>query len=76
MSSSSSPVGVSESELKLLQTLIYQECGMYFDDRRAHFLQDRLQRRLRTCNFTNFYDYYRLLTSREVSSSYRRCWRT
>jgi chemotaxis protein methyltransferase CheR len=65
MSSSSSPVGISESDLKLLQTLIYQECGMYFDDRRAHFLQDRLQRRLRTCNFTNFYDYYRLLTSRE-----------
>jgi len=42
MSSSTSPVAISESELKLLQTLIYQECGMFFDDRRAHFLQDRL----------------------------------
>jgi type IV pilus assembly protein PilK len=65
MSSSTSPIAISESELKLLQTLIYQECGMFFDDRRAHFLQDRLQRRLRTCNLTSFYDYYRLLTSRE-----------
>src|ERR1017187_5677473 len=65
MSSPSLPIAISESELKLLQTLIYQECGMFFDDRRAHFLQDRLQRRLRTCGANTFYDYYRLLTSRE-----------
>ena len=30
----------TEAELKLLQTLVYQECGMYFDERRAHFLQE------------------------------------
>jgi len=65
MSSSSSPIACTESEIKLLQTLIYQECGMYFDDRRAHFLQDRLQRRMRACSASSFYDYYRLLTSRE-----------
>jgi hypothetical protein len=64
----SAPITTSEPELKLLQTLVYQECGMYFDDRRAHFLQDRLQRRLRACNMTSFYDYYRLLTSREGRS--------
>ena len=29
-------------ELKLLQALIYQECGMYFDERRMDFLQNRL----------------------------------
>jgi chemotaxis protein methyltransferase CheR len=68
MSSPSSPIAFSESELKLLQTLIYQECGMFFDDRRAHFLQDRLQRRLRACSANSFYDYYRLLTSREGKS--------
>jgi chemotaxis protein methyltransferase CheR len=56
---------LSEPELKLLQTLVYQECGMYFDERRAHFLQDRLQRRLRACQLESFYSYYRLLTSRE-----------
>jgi chemotaxis protein methyltransferase CheR len=61
----SSPIAISEPELKLLQTLIYQECGMFFDDRRAHFLHDRLQRRLRTCGANSFYDYYRLLTSRQ-----------
>jgi chemotaxis protein methyltransferase CheR len=65
MSSFASPLAISDSELKLLQTLVYQECGMFFDDRRSHFLQDRLHRRLRSCNLTSFYDYYRLLTSHE-----------
>ncbi len=59
------PIPITEPELKLLQTLVYQECGMYFDERRAHFLQDRLQRRLKACRLDTFYSYYRLLTSRE-----------
>ena len=58
-------VAVSESDLKLLQTLVYQECGMYFDERRVHFLQDRLRRRLSATSIDTFYSYYRLLTSRE-----------
>jgi chemotaxis protein methyltransferase CheR len=58
-------IPITEPELKLLQTLVYQECGMYFDERRAHFLQDRLQRRLKACRIDSFYSYYRLLTSRE-----------
>jgi chemotaxis protein methyltransferase CheR len=58
-------IPLSESELKLLQTLVYQECGMFFDERRSHFLQDRLQRRLRACRLESFFSYYRLLTSRE-----------
>ncbi len=58
-------IPITEPELKLLQTLVYQECGMYFDERRAHFLQDRLQRRLRACRLDTFYSYYRLLTSSE-----------
>jgi len=36
---------------------------MYFDARRTHFLQDRLQRRLRECRLDSFYSYYRLLIS-------------
>jgi len=56
---------LSDSELKLLQALVYQECGMHFDSRRAHFLQDRLQRRLRECRLDSFYSYYRLLISEE-----------
>lgn len=55
----------SDAEMRLLQTLIYQECGMHFDARRAHFLQDRLQRRLKECRLDSFYSYYRLLTSNE-----------
>jgi chemotaxis protein methyltransferase CheR len=38
---------------------------MYFDERRTHFLRDRLQRRLKACQLDSFYSYYRLLTSRE-----------
>src|ERR1051325_3840745 len=63
MATATAPVRLSDAELKLLQSLVYQECGMYFDERRVHFLQDRLQRRLRVCNIDTFYTYYRLLTS-------------
>src|SRR5215468_8126408 len=53
------PVQLTEAELKLLQTLVYQECGMFFDERRSHFLKDRLQRRLKACQLDSFYSYYR-----------------
>jgi chemotaxis protein methyltransferase CheR len=56
---------LSPAELKLLQTLIYQECGMFFDERRMQFLQDRLQKRLKACQIDSFYSYYLLLTSKE-----------
>ena len=36
-----------------------------FDERRTHFLRDRLQRRVKACQIDTFYGYYRLLTSRE-----------
>ena len=58
-------VPLSENELKLLQMLVYEECGMHFDERRTHFLADRLQRRIKACQLTSFYSYYRLLTSAE-----------
>jgi chemotaxis protein methyltransferase CheR len=54
---------LSEAELRLLQSLVYQECGMHFDDRRTHFLRDRVQRRMRECHVDSFYSYYRLLIS-------------
>jgi chemotaxis protein methyltransferase CheR len=63
MSTSAVPTPLTEAELKLLQALVYQECGMHFDERRTHFLQDRLQRRLRECQLDSFYSYYRLLIS-------------
>ena len=65
MSTLTTQVPLTDPELKLLQTLVYQECGMYFDERRTHFLRDRLQRRLKACQMDSFYSYYRLLTSRE-----------
>jgi chemotaxis protein methyltransferase CheR len=65
MSTFTAQIPLSQAELKLLQTLIYQECGMFFDERRMNFLQDRLQRRIKVCNLDSFYSYYLLLTSRE-----------
>ena len=56
---------LTEAELKLLQALVYQECGMHFDERRTHFLQDRLLRRLKECRVDSFYSYYRLLISQQ-----------
>ena len=38
---------------------------MHFDERRTHFLQDRLLRRLKECRIDSFYGYYRLLISQE-----------
>jgi chemotaxis protein methyltransferase CheR len=55
--------GITDAELKLLQALVYQECGMHFDERRTSFLQNRLQRRLKECQLDSFYSYYRLLIS-------------
>jgi chemotaxis protein methyltransferase CheR len=56
---------LTDAELRLLQALVYQECGMHFDERRTHFLQDRLLRRLKECRVDSFYGYYRLLISQE-----------
>src|SRR5205807_8004464 len=56
---------LTDAELKLLQALVYQEGGMHFDERRIHFLQGRLQRRLKECQVDSFYSYYRLLISQE-----------
>jgi chemotaxis protein methyltransferase CheR len=65
MSTLTTQTPLTDAELKLLQTFIYQECGMHFDERRTHFLRDRLQRRLKACGLDSFYAYYKLLTSRE-----------
>ena len=56
---------LSDVELRLLQVLVYKECGMHFDERRTHFLADRLQRRMRVCQTPSFSSYYRLLTGSE-----------
>lgn len=68
MSTSVIPIQLSQAEQKLLQALIYEECGMFFDENRIHFLQDRLQRRLRIIGLDTFYEYYRLLMSSEGKS--------
>jgi len=58
-------VGLSGAELKLLQSLLYQECAVFIDEARIPLLQERVRQRLQACRFDDFYNYYRLLTSRE-----------
>src|ERR1700676_1059165 len=65
MATLTAQIQLTEAELKLLQTLVYQEWGMFFDERRSHFLKARLQRRHKACQLDSFYSYYRLLTSGE-----------
>jgi chemotaxis protein methyltransferase CheR len=65
MSSPSLALRLTGTELKLLRSLIYQECGMYFDERRMDFLQNRLAGRLKETRVDSFYSYYRLLVSAE-----------
>src|ERR1700743_2333211 len=65
MSTLIAPVPLTDPELKLLQTLVYQECGMHFDERRTHFLPARPQRPVKACNVPPFYSYSQPLTSRE-----------
>jgi len=62
-SPAAAPAPLTDSDLKLLQALIYRECGMHFDERRTSFLTDRLQRRLKESQLGSFYSYYRHLTS-------------
>ena len=59
------PAQLTDAELKLLQSLIYRECGMHFDERRTSFLKDRLQRRLKESQMDSFYRYYRHLGTAE-----------
>ncbi|HLY62599.1 MAG TPA: CheR family methyltransferase [Terriglobia bacterium] len=58
-------VELSGAELKLLQSLMFQECGVYYDESCIPFLQERVRGRLRAKAIDTFYNYYRLLTSSE-----------
>ncbi len=53
------------AELKLLQSLLLQECGVYNDESCVPFLQERVRQRMDARRTERFYDYYSLLTSRE-----------
>ncbi len=56
-------VELSGSDLKLLQSLLFQECGVYYDESCIPFLQERVKGRLQARRLESFYSYYRLLTS-------------
>jgi chemotaxis methyl-accepting protein methylase len=56
-------VVLSGAELKLLQSLLFQECGVYYDESCIPFLQERVRGRLQARKLDSFYNYYSLLTS-------------
>ena len=56
---------LSGAELKLLQSLLFQECGVYYDESCVPFLQERVRGRQQVRKLDTFYDYYRLLTCPE-----------
>jgi len=58
-------IQLTEAELKLLQTLVYQECGMFFDERRSHFLKIVCKRPPQGLSARFLLRLLRLLTSRE-----------
>lgn len=58
-------VVLSGSDLKLLQSLLFQECGVYYDESCIPFLQERVRGRLQARKLDTFYSYYSLLTSPE-----------
>lgn len=49
---------MSESSFRLLRDLIYQHCGIFFDDSSLYLLQRRLSRRVKLHQFSSFEDYF------------------
>ncbi|MBN2381579.1 protein-glutamate O-methyltransferase CheR [bacterium] len=54
-------IPINESSFRLLRDLIYEYCGIYFDDTSQYLLQRRLSRRVRSKQLNSFQDYYYLL---------------
>ena len=54
---------MSIEEFRLLRDLIYEYCGIYFQDDSMFLVQRRLTSRLETLSMANFTEYYRYLRS-------------
>lgn len=53
---------LSDQELRLFQTLIYDQAGIYMNDNKRALISGRLFKRLRHHGLNSFRDYYRLAT--------------
>lgn len=54
-------IDLPESTFRLLRDLIYEHCGLFFDDHSQYLLQRRLSRRITMLQLSGFMDYYYLL---------------
>lgn len=52
---------MSEEEFRLLRELVYNHCGLWFDDQNAYLLEKRLGRRLAANQLKSFREYYQFL---------------
>jgi chemotaxis protein methyltransferase CheR len=54
-------IDLADEEFRLLSGLIYEHCGLYFDESSSFLLESRLQNRLRHHHFDSFLKYYHYL---------------
>ncbi len=54
-------VVMSEEEFRLIRDLIYNHCGIFFDNDSKYLLEKRLARRITTHQLSGFKDYYHFL---------------
>lgn len=52
---------MTEEEFLLLRDLVYDHCGIWFDQHNSYLLEKRLSRRLETHNLGSFQEYYQFL---------------
>lgn len=52
---------MTEEEFLLLRDLVYDHCGIWFDEYNSYLLEKRLARRLETHNLGSFQEYYQFL---------------
>lgn len=61
MSPFETDVLMSEEEFRLLRDLVYNHCGLWFDEQNSYLLEKRLSRRLVVHQLKSFREYYQLL---------------
>ncbi|ADU65479.1 Protein-glutamate O-methyltransferase [Desulfurispirillum indicum S5] len=54
-------IKLTDEEYKLIRDMVYEYCGIYFQEHKKYIIENRLSRRLKQLNFTSFKDYYYFL---------------
>ena len=57
----SSPFEIATNEFELFKSFIYKQAGILLTEHKKHLVANRLAKRLRHFNFSNYKDYYKLV---------------